>query len=132
MSALQHELEQALVALYRMSDEMFDADALAAVERLIDQYEHGEQEADFPLSSWAYLCYEELRDCCDKRMGRELNYGYEVPPSRWDTRPGVSERVLSAEIISATLHQLHDSITHWQQHALRGYYEFLTAADSGR
>lgn len=119
------QLEDALLEVYAQDREMFDADALSAVTHLIRHYSAETfPDSPFPLSAWAFVAHEALREICDQAMGRDLNYD-PADLAQLMVEPIKSEGVVSAETTIATLNQLRQSIEHWQQTGLRGYGEFL-------
>ena len=54
-------MEEALAAVYERDREMFDADAIAAINTLVALWQPGDEAADpEELSYWAYAAYEAL------------------------------------------------------------------------
>ncbi len=119
-------LEEALVGVYEQDREMFDADAVAAIDALVSLWHPGDETADpEELSFWAYAAYEALHAVCEAFAGRNISYNVDgvalTPFTFEDDAPRES---LSVETIAAVLLQLRQSIEIWQeQGALRGYFE---------
>jgi hypothetical protein len=116
--ALANDLEQALVVIYEREPEMFDGDALAAVDILSEELRTRTPPPDLEqLSLWAFAAYEALRETVAEHLGLELPYEKSMaePPPRGD--------LLDIATAVDVLDQLRHAIVTWQtQGGLRGYY----------
>lgn len=123
--ALERELEEALIMVYERDREMFDGDALAAVEALIALWTPEKEEVDVEgLSYWAYAAYEALRAVCESYAGRDIPYDVDnVAVFPYEPEKREPAEILSLAQITAVLRQLQASIAYWQERGgLRGYY----------
>ena len=110
-------MEEALAAVYERDREMFDADAIAAINTLVALWQPGDEAVDpEELSYWAYAAYEALRAVCEAYAGRDIPYDVDdvalFPHTFEDDAP---KEILSGERITAVLLQLRQSIAYWQQ-----------------
>jgi hypothetical protein len=126
--ALAGELEEALIGVYERDREMFDADALAAIDALLALWKpDGEAPDPEELSYWAYAAYEALRAVCESYAGRDIPFDVDnvdlFPSGHEEAAP---EEILDAEQITAVLGQLRQSIVCWQERGVfRGFYESI-------
>lgn len=126
--ALAGALEEALVGVYERDREMFDADAIAAVDTLVALWwPNGEAADPEELSYWAYAAYEVLRAVCEAYAGRDIPYDVDdVALFPHTFEDDVPKEILSGERITAVLLQLRQSIAYWQQRGVfRGFYESI-------
>jgi hypothetical protein len=126
--ALAGALEEALIDVYERDREMFDADAVAAIDALVSLWHPG-QETVGPedLSHWAYAAYEAMRDVCEAYSGRDIPFDVDdvaLFPHAFED--DTMREVMSAEQVISVLLQLRQSIEYWQEHAgFRGFYESI-------
>jgi hypothetical protein len=126
--ALAGALEEALAGVYERDREMFDADAIAAIDTLVALWQpRGDAVDPEALSYWAYAAYEALRAVCESFAGRDIPYDVDdvalFPYRHEDDAP---REILSAERITAVLVQLRRSIETWQERGgFRGFYESI-------
>jgi hypothetical protein len=126
--ALAQALEEALVGVYEQDREMFDADALAAVETLILLWQPGEETAESQaLSYWAYAAYEAMAVVCEFFAGHEIPYDVEeVALAHYTYDDDAPLEILSGSEITGVLFQLRRSLEHWQEGGgLRSFYESI-------
>lgn len=126
--ALAGALEEALIDVYEQDREMFDADAVAAIDALVSLYQPIDETADpDELSYWAYAAYEAMRAACDTYAGRDIPYDVDnVAIHSYSGGDDAPRDTLSGERVTAVLLQLRQSIEFWQdQGLLRGYYESI-------
>lgn len=126
--ALAQTLEEALVGVYERDREMFDADAIAAIDALVALWQPGFEVSDpEALSYWAYASYEAFHAVCEAYGGRNIPYDVDdvalFPYMDEDDAP---REILSAERITAVLLQLRRSIEYWQGWGgFRGFYKSI-------
>jgi hypothetical protein len=123
--ALARDLEVALITVYERDQEMFDADALSAVQTLIALWEPaGEDPHPEALSHWAYAAYEALRAVCESYAGRDIPYDVDdVAVFPYDHKDDAPREVLHPARIAVVLDLLQTSIAYWQERrGLRGFY----------
>lgn len=128
--ALAGALEEALVAVYERDREMFDADAIAAIDALVALWDPGSEASDpEELSYWAYAAYEAMRAVCESYAGRDIPYDVDsvaVFPYENEHEDDAPREILSTERVTAVLLQLRQSIATWQDRGgFRGFYDSI-------
>ena len=119
-----HNIETALVQVYREQDEMTDWEALTAVNGLIRTYtaeQRGRKTPNLKLDDLTQETFDNVQFMCEWRLGRthlENEAGQAI-----DT--GMEPKTVS-EII-ACLKRVRKSIQRWQKEGgRRGYFNFVS------
>jgi hypothetical protein len=126
--SLAGALEEALISVYERDREMFDADAIAAIDALVSLWNPGDETAEpEALSYWAYAAYEAMRAVCEVYAGRDIPYDVDdvalFPYTFEDDAP---REILHPGQVTAVLKQLRQSIACWQeQGGFRGFYKSI-------
>lgn len=119
-----HNIETALVQVYREQDEMTDWEALTAVNGLIRTYtaeQRGRKAPALKLNDLAQEAYDGVRFMCEWRLGRahledEAGQAFDM---------GMEPKTVS-EIV-ACLKRIRKSIDLWQKEGgRRGYFNFAS------
>lgn len=118
-----HNIETALVLVYREEEEMTDWETLTAVKGLIRTYnaeERGRKAPNLRLRPLAQLAYDRVRTMCEWRLGR-----HNLTDESGEEVKLPMEHLTVSEIL-ACLKRIRRSIEMWQkQGGRRGYFEFV-------
>ncbi len=119
-----HNIETALVQVYRENDEMTDWEALTAVNNLIRTYnavQRGRTAPNIKMDEFAQEAFDNVQFMCEWRLGR----AHMEDESGQAIDPGMEPKTV-AEII-ACLKRIRKSIELWQKEGgRRGYFNFVS------
>jgi hypothetical protein len=116
-------IEAAIVHVYRQRRNLLDYDVEEALNTLILYYKAQQQQrAATPhrLTERPEYIYQEVKQVCDWRLGRESL------TERWPSGSGAEVEPLQVEEIIACLKRIRKSLQHWnKQGGRQGYLQFI-------
>ena len=115
-----HNLESAIVNVYRAAPALLDLDAQDAVDALVQHYraeQEGRRSPAIRLDGRAERVFHAVREMCEWRLGRERIAGLDEVPSA---------AIPLAELLEC-LRRIAKSIRFWSKEAgRRGYLGFVS------
>ena len=118
-----HNIESALVSVYREDEEMTDWEALKAVKGLIRAYtaeQRNRSQPNLKLTPAAEEAYEQVKFICDWRLGRAHFEDESGAPVDLGLEP------LTVSEIIACLKRIRRSIEMWNKRGgRRGYFNYV-------
>ena len=116
-------IEAAIVNVYRQRRNLLDYDVEEALNTLILYYKAQQQQravTPHRLTERPEYIYQEVKQICEWRLGRELS------TKRWPFGSGKDFKPLQVEEIMACLKRIKKSVQYWnKQGGRQGYLQFI-------